>query len=58
MQLTCSAFHTHNFDNHSNGYSCSKTAVVQSVSRSPEIRFVDRFSNSETVLKHGEDYDF
>jgi hypothetical protein len=34
---------THDFDNHGNGYSHSETALVRSVSGSPEIRFIDRF---------------
>jgi hypothetical protein len=33
--------HTHDFDNHSNGYSHSKTALMWSVSGLPEIRFFD-----------------
>jgi hypothetical protein len=39
---------THDFDNHSNDYSRSKTALVLSVSGYPEIRFFDGL-NSETV---------
>jgi hypothetical protein len=35
--------HTHDFDNHSNGYGRSKIALMRSVSGSVEIRFVDRF---------------
>jgi hypothetical protein len=42
--------HTHDFDNHSNGYGRSKTALVWSVSGLPEIRFFDSF-NLETVLE-------
>jgi hypothetical protein len=34
--------HTHDFDNHNNGYCRSKTGLVQSVSRSPE-KLLHRF---------------
>jgi hypothetical protein len=40
--------HTHDFDNDSNGYAHLKTALVQSISGQPEIRFFDGL-NSEMV---------
>jgi hypothetical protein len=40
---------TLDFDNPSNGYGHSKTALVRSVSGSPEIRFVDRFQNLDSI---------
>jgi hypothetical protein len=45
--------HTHDFDNHNNGYSCSKTVLVRSFSGSPEIGFFDGLK-----LGIDEDYDF
>jgi hypothetical protein len=35
--------HTHNFDNHDNGYGRSKTALMPSVSGSLKIQFFDGF---------------
>jgi hypothetical protein len=35
--------HTHDFDNHSDGYSHPKTTLVQSFSGQLEISFVDGF---------------
>jgi hypothetical protein len=48
--------HTHDFNNHRNGYDRSKTALVQSVSGSPKIGFFDglKLGNSFRI---GEDYD-
>jgi hypothetical protein len=48
---------THDFYNHSNGYSRSKTALVRSVSGSPEICFFNGFEVRYS-FRIGEDYDF
>jgi hypothetical protein len=50
--------HTHDFDNHINGYGRSNTALMQSVSGLPEIRIVDRFETRRRFRKLGEVYDF
>jgi hypothetical protein len=37
MLIFSTPTHTHDFDNHNNGYSHSKTTLVRSFSGSPEI---------------------
>jgi hypothetical protein len=49
--------HTHNFDNHSNGYGHSNTAHVRSVSGLPEIQFFNGFV-LEFEFRIDENYDF
>jgi hypothetical protein len=49
--------HTHNFDNHNNGYGHSRTSLIWSVSESPEIDFFDglKLGNGFRI---DEDYNF
>jgi hypothetical protein len=49
--------HSHNFDNHNNGYDCSKIALVRSVSGSSEICFLNGFELGKG-FRIGKGYDF
>jgi hypothetical protein len=49
--------HTHNFGNHSNGYGCSKTALMRRFSGLPEIRFFNGLKLRYSV-RINENYNF